>query len=1542
LRVLLIQGNNIQKFVLPEIIDGNYWINYYNTNNKLKDLLNVEAVDGKWKLNTNQDVEIYHNNQIITSEFLVDYDYYLLKIHGDSLPMILYIMPTYEQQSFNLKILQDSEFTIGSSENNAIVYKNGLIADIHAKFSKVDGLFTVFSMSNDVGTYVNDTKIAEKVLSIGDVIFLGGIKIIYMGTFIVINNPQGLLRYSSSHFQIQNQINLTYDQKASSDLAEFELYKDTDYFHHTPRLRTRIEREVVNIDDPPGKESMSEMPWFLTVGPMLMMAMTSIMSGATAIMGLINGTVTFQAAFPSLLMCFTMMAGSLLFPSLTKMYTKKQKKKREAHRQRKYKQYLVERENHIASIMKNQRQILIENLVSIEECQNIILNKKRNLWEREIQHDDFLKVRLGMGNVPLEVQINYSQEKFSLDEDDLKSKIKEIVSTYNTIRDVPVPMYLADKYINALLGDDSFKDDYIKGLLLQLVTFHSYTDLKLVFLMNNNHTSLYEDVRFLPHCWSEDKQVRFYATNIEEMKMVSSYLEAQFNARVESMKEKDNGSSKKEVDYRSFSPYYLIITDSYQTVQNLGIINNIVNSSKNIGFGLTIIADQLSELPNACNSFLYITKKSCGLFENELVSDRQIQFVPDQIPKINMVKISKVLSNIPIEVASAESQLPKMLTFLEMYHAGKIEQLNILNRWKMSNPIMNLAVPVGVYPNGESFKLDLHEKYHGPHGLIAGSTGSGKSEFIITYILSMAVNYHPDEVQFVLIDYKGGGLAGAFENRETGLKLPHLAGTITNLDTVEMKRSLASIQSELRRRQREFNKARDSLNESTIDIYKYQKLYRDGLVKEPISHLFIISDEFAELKSQQPEFMAQLISTARIGRSLGVHLILATQKPSGVVNDQIWSNSKFKVCLKVQEKADSMEMIKRPDAAAIKETGRFYLQVGYNEFFALGQSAWSGAKYYPTEKVKKKLDDSLSFVNHVGDVLKNMNLTKIEVKEDKGEQLPNIVRFLVELAKRENINVKQLWLPRIPEFISLDLLKEKYNYKAEKLIINPIIGEFDDPNNQRQDLLTLDLTNNGNTLIYGMSGSGKENLLETLVHDVCINHSPDEVNFYIVDFGAEVLKALYNYPHVGDIVTIEETEKLTNLFRMIDGEIERRKDLFVDYNGSYLDYCRNSGNIIPQIIVIINNFEMFSETFGMSAIDESLVKYTRSGNKYGVTFIITSNTVNAVRYKLSQNFTKQLVLQMTNSADYTTLLGKTEGVVPSKIFGRGIYKDNVVYEFQTAYIDEKDNINETIKSTAQKLQGTYTARASRVPVLPDVVTYDILSPSISDFKHVPIGIDKTSLNVGVYDFTSTIGTQIMAKNFNSLKDKINPFLKMLSNFGTLAILDASKVVDKNVVSDAIYYQDNFDEITQKLNSDANYRNNIVEGKETGVTLDSMPKIIVVIVGVEQYKNSLSKDALDILDMFITSAAKLSSSYSFVFIDSVDHIKAIEYEEWYKKLVSKSDGIWVGASIDSQFVLQVENVTKQMKEGINDSFGYIVSQGKAQVVKLLSDSKEENE
>ena len=999
----------------------------------------------------------------------------------------------------------------------------------------------------------------------------------------------------------------------------------------------------------------------------------------------------------------------------------------------------------------------------------------------------------------------------------------------------------------------------------------------------------------------------------------------------------------RNLDYKSFRPYYIIITDNLKMARNIEIIKKILNEKINFGFSILIKNDRLANLPGGCSTFLNIDPNGSGMFENELVSTKQKSFNAEINNNLDLENLARELANIPLEIDSPDASLPDVVSFLQMYNIGKVEQLNTIDRWRNNNPTISLQVPVGIDEHGELFNLDLHEKAHGPHGLIAGMTGSGKSEFIITYILSLAVNFHPDEIQFVLIDYKGGGLAGAFENKETGMKLPHLAGTITNLDTIEMNRSLASIQSELRRRQRLFNEARDSLNESTIDIYKYQKLYRDGMVKKPISHLFIISDEFAELKAQQPEFMSQLISTARIGRSLGVHLILATQKPAGVVDDQIWSNSKFRVCLKVQDKSDSVDMIKCPDAAMLKKTGRFYLQVGYNEFFALGQSAWCGAQYYPSDKVRKEVNNSLDFINTIGQPIRSIEDTKKNVLvASKGEELPNIMKYIINLAKEQNIESSKLWLDRIPEYIYVENLKKKYNCLTTKYILEPIIGEFDDPNNQRQGILRLPLTEDGNLIIYGTAGSGKEQLITTIIYSLLVNYGVDEVNIYVLDFGAETLKVYENAPQVGNVLYLNDKEKTINLFRMISEIIETRKKMFINFNGDYVSYIRNSGKTIPNIVVFINNYEMFLELY--SDYEDILQQISRDGLKYGVVFVVSTSSASSIKYRLRQNFKQELVLQMNDEADYTNILGNTNKVYPSKIKGRGLVKLDQVYEFQTAYPYKESEQSDYLKQIITKLNQAYKTKAKPIPILPEIVSLDFVKSELDGLSKIPIGIIKSSLSIDCFDFKAKYISIITGNEIDLFKGFINGVVSEIFdvNQSKLYVLDAMEIIYESIAKKVDANNIGFDNIMTKINEYIFECHEIYSSNGySRESLKSKPLITVILLGVSDIISRLSDE---VKTKFIDAIQKGKDLgvINILFIDSSQGLKKLEYEGWYKTVIANNRGIWLGNGISDQFSIKLSKSPRELREVLESNFGYSVKNGIATLIKTVEDKEEKED
>ena len=1502
--ITLIGHESINKIVLPKLIVGNYWIG----NEKNSKIINIEGKNGQWKIINNNNINVKkfmgiknQQNEELNDEILIDYNSYFITNEKNKETYILHCAPVYEKFT-HLKLNHHTRITIGRGRNNDIVYNNKFVSDNHAQIVFSNGRCIIENLDKKFGTFVNSSIVyrTSRVLLNGDVIFIMGLKIIIMGNSIYINNPLNNVTCNPQCFSIIESERKIENLSLENENELEEDFNDN-YFSRSPRITNKIECEKVRIDPPPIAQGNDSMPAFLMIGSTLTMGIMMFFSMSNSISGIINGNASTYEIIVSFLMTFAFLISMILLPIVQLKYQKKQKKEYEKKRQKRYRDYINSKIRDIDRIMENQRNILSENYVNSEECSNIILLNKSRLWERKIEDYDFLRLRLGTGDVPLNIDIQYPEKQFTMEDDDLVDILNEVANKSKILKNAPIVLSFVEKNISAVISkDEEEQKRFVKSLILQLITFHSFEDLKIIFLLKKDKQKRWEHLKMLPHVWNNKKDIRLFTDEYDEMKEISSYLEKIIQER------KANDAA----DYKSFSPYYFIITDDYKKIENLKAITEIIESKRNIGFSVLCMADNLMQLPNECQTFIEIDEGKGAIFESEMLPESQVKFMYDKTQRLFFEKIAQTISNIPINYnTSKEMLLPNSYTFLEMYDVGLIEQLNVLERWKKNDPTLSLRAPIGIDTAGMRIDLDIHEKFHGPHGLIAGSTGSGKSEFIITYILSLAINYHPDDLAFILIDYKGGGLAGAFKKGK--ISLPHLVGTITNIDTAGLQRSLASIQSELRRRQIMFNEARNMTNEGTIDIYKYQKLYHEGVVNKPIPHLLIICDEFAELKQQQEEFMDELISVARIGRSLGVHLILATQKPAGIVNDQIRSNSKFAICLKVQDREDSMDVIKRPDAANLKNAGQFFMQVGNNEYFALGQSAWSGAPYYPANTAKKKVDNSIDIISNIGTIIKKIDDSVQDVSVSKGEQLTNIVKYIYELAKSENIKEKQLWLENIPENIYIDAIREKYKLKFKENTIAPVIGEYDDPFNQRQGAYYLNLTEDGNTIIYGSADSGKEALLSTIVYDIMTTYSTQEVEMYLLDFGSEALKIFKKCPHVGDVAFLDDIEKISRFFDMIQKEIKNRKAILSDYNGDYNLYLKTNKNTMPMIIVVINNYEAFSEGFN-DKYDDILLSITREGIKCGIVFIVTASSYNSIRYRLNQNFKQKIALQLNNDDDYFNIFDDVGKKRPSHLFGRGLISlgPGQVYEFQTAKICEPEQWSLHISSKIEEVQKINKNIAKSIPVLPNRVLIEDIEDELSDLTKVPLGIKKKELTVYTYNFTKNVVNIITAKNLEEVSQftsYIIEELRLLKNIN-LMILDFEKA------------------ILNKKTTQGDFKNCIEQIK------NNSSNNICIVIGIDKLISDVQNGEQSLLEMI--KIADESESCNFIFVDNSSRLKNHEYDEWYKSYVSGDTGIWVGNGIDDQYLIKTNTIGKDIVNKCGISFGYVVNQGEATMIKLL--------
>lgn len=1151
--------------------------------------------------------------------------------------------------------------------------------------------------------YLNDTPVSENQLSIeeGDTL-----------TFY-----QNAITFFAEHLEIEGneeriQTTLLPCKEKAAYFEGFPFYK------RSPRVIYKVHKQKIEVQGPPQKKEITKGGLAqMIIPPLCMLAFTVAMG-------------IFLKRGPYIFMSIGMTIITTIFSVQRFIAETREIKKDNKDRESMYENYLLETRQRIIKARKEEKEALEYQNPTLSELEHMVNRYSSRIYEKSLLDDDFLNINLGYYRGKSSVEVTTQVKELEIKKDELAEEAKAIPKDFKKIEHIPVQIDLKRAHLG-IVGSKANVHEQLKYLLAQMTFFQSYRDLQIIFIHNKDYDEEFEYVNWYPH-------LRIQAINVYG-RISSEQTRDQILGSIQQVLKERKMKMEEEKQDTVFSPYYLFIVDEPKLILNHAIMEYLQSKQLTLGFSMIYTTDQKANLPENVKTVCLLHNSENGTLLMEEGEKKDRDFEIQHVSGVDLEGMARNLSAL-IHEQGISSKIPESITFFDMYGIEHPQELNVAERWRKNESHKSLAVPLGVRATDDYVELNLHEKAHGPHGLVAGTTGSGKSEIVQSYILSLAVNFHPHEVGFLLIDYKGGGMANLFA------KLPHLLGTITNLDKAESMRAMASIKSELSRRQRIFS------DNNVNHINGYNKLFKLGKVKEPLPHLFLISDEFAELKKEQPEFMSELVSAARIGRSLGIHLILATQKPSGVVDDQIWTNSKFKLCLKVQNAGDSKEMLKTPDAANITQAGRAYLQVGNNEIYELFQSAWSGAAYSGEQTEEEKEDDRVYLVNALGQGrLINQDLSgSMESNQIKATQLDVVVDYLHELYEKEHaVEVKKPWLPPLSDHMESPYTKEvKDSALFSEGDYTLGIGMIDVPEEQIQEEYRLNLIKNGHLLYMASGGYGKTVFLTNVVMGLAMKNSVRNLNFYILDLGNSALIPLRGLPHVADYMGLDDSEKIARFQKLIEDEMAERKRKFAKAMAQNISvYNASQPEPLRILVLVIDNFDSFKE-LGDGA-EQFIQKVARDGAGLGIYLLISMSRINAMRGAVLNNIKERIAGYNFDDSENRSLIGRSDYGLPENKKGRALVKRenvNVMQIYTPVACDTELSYNANLKALVQKIaQASTEKRAKGIPVLPEELYCEMLPdyPGYEECRNgIPVGIDVDKLEVQYLDMSKGIGVII--------------------------------------------------------------------------------------------------------------------------------------------------------------------------------------------------------
>ncbi|UWE07961.1 FtsK/SpoIIIE domain-containing protein [Actinacidiphila bryophytorum] len=972
-------------------------------------------------------------------------------------------------------------------------------------------------------------------------------------------------------------------------------------YNRPPRLKSLPPRPRLYVPQPPGK---TESARFQTIA---------------ALVPLVFGLAMYFMVQQVYMLLFCVMSPVMLLGQW--ISESREGKKRNRNTAKQYKADLAAHEITLEAARLTDR---AERRAAFPDAAEILLfatGPRRRLWERRITDPDALRLRIGVADLPADIELQPAGH--------LPEGAPHPVPPQ--VNDVPVPLPLPELGVVGVAGTRGRALATARWLVAQAAVLHSPRDLSMVLLSSEPDAGqAWGWAHWLPHLAPQQGQdcVALVGTDSEATAhRITELLQELDRRKADALAASGGGRMRPD-------PYVLVVLDGARLLRRTPGIPQLLQEGPRFGMYALCLDQDERLLPEEVRAAVCwspqdgsrVHVRGAGL---EVLGD----VLADQVGGDWCHLVARSLAPVrDVSRDDADSALPTSARLLDLLGMPDPTGGDVAAVWQRGGS--STAAPIGVGADG-TFVLDIRRD--GPHALVAGTTGAGKSELLQTVITSLAVVNRPDALNFVLIDYKGGS---AFQDCA---RLPHTVGMVSDLDAHLTERALASLAAELHHRETVLFAA------GTKDIEDYNDARRLRTELEPMPRLVLIIDEFASLVAELPDFVAGLVDIARRGRSLGVHLVLATQRPAGVVSADIRANTNLRIALRVTDADESRDVIDAPDSGAIAKStpGRAYVRSGAQSLVGVQSARIGGRRPARGEQRAKAGVQPLGWTS-LGRPLPRGS-------DDDGDDgtmvtdLAVLVDAIRDAAELLGLPApRKPWLDPLPEQVTVEELAGVGASSGGAAggswqDVPPVAyGLTDLPAQQARTPLAVDVVHGEHVLIVGGPRSGRSTALRTFAGSLARGSSPRDVHLYGIDCGANALLPLVSLPHCGAVVTRDQPERLARLLDRLSAEVSRRQQLLAMRGASSAAEQRamaaNPEERLPWMVLLLDNWEGYTSTFeayNYGKLVEGANRLFREGAAAGLKVVMTADR-SGFNGQISSVFADKLILRMADPNDYTT------------------------------------------------------------------------------------------------------------------------------------------------------------------------------------------------------------------------------------------------------------------------------------------------------------------